>query len=1309
MNTPLARLSHRLGCALALAVGLTLLLSTGASADLTFGSLGSGAGQTDEPEGVAVDRTTQRLYVADRNNNRIDVFKADGSFAMAFGWGVADGTTKALQSCTTTCFKGLAGSGAGQMDSPAQIAVDNSGGPSQGDVYVGTDNFRVQKFGPGGEFKLAFGTQGKGKCQLSRTDDPIAVGPGGIVYVADSARVGPAESEGFIDRIQKFEASGACLEEVALFNGKRPFPNLAVDSSGDVYVADDSGLHGIQKFHPNGLEYGAPYPLDNANFTTALAVDGADNLFAAQGESAPGRTFWVIAEYDSAGNTLRRFGYDAVEHPLRGIAVLPSAAGDVFASEVEVGIRYLAFPPPGPIAPPSTVKATVVGNTKATLNAQVNPEGKASTYHFDYVDQKGFEESGFSASKSTPQSASIGSDFHLHAAKAEIGCPKPEEPPQASCLTPDTTYHFRIAVKDAEGNEGEVQSTFKTQPPLRIEATYATEVGTDTATLHAEVNPLGIPATGHFQYVDEAAYEADVQAQGEGHGFDHASNAPSAGQLDFGEGEAPLIRGATIFPLTPGTTYRYRLIAEDPFVTVVGPERTLTTFAPLGAEEEDPCANEALRGGPAAFLPDCRGYEMVSPLEKNNGDVLPPIEAFTELPAALNQSSPSGEKLTYSSARTFGDALSAPLSAQYVAARDPEAGWQTHAIVPPRSAPVLTPGKQLDTEFKAFSPDLCDAWLRTTAEPVLAEGAIPRFPNLYHRRDDECGGPSFEALTTVPPQFETTESPYAGQHYASLELQGLSADGAKAIYVVTDNLTEDAPPQSPSCLEDLISGSDCRLRLYVQSASDPDPHFVCILPSGAPAPACTAGLPADNTGTMRESRIENAMSADGSRVFWTSFIGVPGRGKIYLRENPAAPPSELVGGECIEAEKACTIAVSKDAEALSGANSSEYWAAARDGSKAIFTSGQNLNTGEDLYEFAVDTKTTHLIAHKVVGVLGASEDASYVYFASTKDLGGGAIGGEPNLYLYHGGTFSFVATLANADLPNISEESPLAVEPRRQLARVSPDGRHAAFMSFGQPTGYDNHDATNGKAAGEVYLYDAAANEGQGKLICPSCNPSGTRPIGSNFAFKSGREYWAAAHIPLALNSLYASRALADDGRRLYFASADALSPRDTNGAQDVYQWEQGGAGGCEEGDTSFAPASGGCLTLISSGKSSLDSEFVDASPNGHDVFFSTLSALVSQDYGLVDIYDARVGGGFPEPPNSPAPCEGEACQSPPEAPNDPTPASSAFQGAGNVVEGKPASCRKPKVRRRGRCVPRKHHKRAHGHKRASHKGRAGL
>ena len=153
-----------------------------------------------------------------------------------------------------------------------------------------------------------------------------------------------------------------------------------------------------------------------------------------------------------------------------------------------------------------------------------------------------------------------------------------------------------------------------------------------------------------------------------------------------------------------------------------------------------------------------------------------------------------------------------------------------------------------------------------------------------------------------------------------------------------------------------------------------------------------------------------------------------------------------------------------------------------------------------------------------------------------------------------------------------------------------------------------------------------------------------------------------------------------------YFESQDALTSRDSNGRLDVYQWERvgaGGAEGCSAAKPSFSAAAGGCIDLISSGQSERNSEIVDADPSGSDVFFATLSGLLPEDYGLVDIYDARVGGGLPSPPAPPIECEAENCQHPPAAPAFPTPSSLGYEGPANVKEGskKPPPCPKGKHR----------------------------
>jgi hypothetical protein len=347
----------------------------------------------------------------------------------------------------------------------------------------------------------------------------------------------------------------------------------------------------------------------------------------------------------------------------------------------------------------------------------------------------------------------------------------------------------------------------------------------------------------------------------------------------------------------------------------------------------------------------------------------------------------------------------------------------------------------------------------------------------------------------------------------------------------------------------------------------------------------------------------------------------------------------------------------------------QFLTAATDGSKAIFLKNEKEGTS-DLYEYDVEAEEATLIAHGVSGLLGASRDASRLYFASTEELGGEGQAGKPNLYFYEAGKGStYIATLSALDARtgNGAAPTPVNPEPIKHSSRVSPDGMSAAFVSNASLTGYDNLDAQNGKADAEVYHYDAATN----RLACVSCNPSGARPSGRD-VLAEGDEYWTAARIRVWPSQQYAPRNLSEDGSRLFFESFDGLVPRDNNAKQDVYEWEASeDAKGCEEaGAELYVAASGGCLSLISSGESPLDSSFVDASPDGHDVFFNTGSSLVAQDSGLADIYDARVEGGFASQPGTPAACEGEACQGVPAPPNDPTPASAAFEGAGNVGEG---------------------------------------
>ena len=132
--------------------------------------------------------------------------------------------------------------------------------------------------------------------------------------------------------------------------------------------------------------------------------------------------------------------------------------------------------------------------------------------------------------------------------------------------------------------------------------------------------------------------------------------------------------------------------------------------------------------------------------------------------------------------------------------------------------------------------------------------------------------------------------------------------------------------------------------------------------------------------------------------------------------------------------------------------------------------------------------------------------------------------------------------------------------------------------------------------------------------------------------------------------------------------------PQDVDGTEDVYEYEPPGVGSCTTSSATYGESSGGCVGLISSGTSPVESGFLDASENGEDVFFLTAEKLVPQDTDTAfDVYDAHVCT-TQEPcvsaPVSPPECTtAEGCRAAP-APQPSifgAPPSATFSGSGNT------------------------------------------
>ena len=142
---------------------------------VTRANKGSGEGELDFPWGVAVDRLTSNIYIADHSNHRVQVFSQEGKFLFTFGESHGAGKmNKPLGICIfdgrvyVTQFSGHCiliykldgtfvnqaggvGRGEGQLNNPYNLAIDEV----NGDIYVcDGGNNRIQIFSA----ELAFET-----------------------------------------------------------------------------------------------------------------------------------------------------------------------------------------------------------------------------------------------------------------------------------------------------------------------------------------------------------------------------------------------------------------------------------------------------------------------------------------------------------------------------------------------------------------------------------------------------------------------------------------------------------------------------------------------------------------------------------------------------------------------------------------------------------------------------------------------------------------------------------------------------------------------------------------------------------------------------------------------------------------------------------------------------------------------------------------------------------------------------------------------------------------------------------------------
>ena len=1007
-----------------------------------------------------------------------------------------------------------------------------------------------------------------------------------------------------------------------------------------------------------------------------LAESGTIEGAAAESDPAPGAGIPV----PSAPVNLTNLS-PGTEYAFR---LLANYAGSLEATSSEGTFTTLAVTPPVvTIAAPAGVDAD-----SADLSGTVDPTGTDPTFnsewHFEYATKADFSDAQWAGGGTV--SGNVATEV-----KAE-----------ATNLKPNTTYFLRLVASNAGGSStSSLDPSFTTDAvPPTVTALSANGVGTESARLRGRLNPNGSATSYWFEWGTA----------------DCASNPctalPAGKDGEAGDGHAEIKVSQELEELEAGTTYHFRLVADNGTGgEIAGADATFTTTPATD------CANAGAPG--VGTLPDCRAYEMVSPPDKNGGDVM---GNTTRTRAAAD-----GDAVGFASLGGFGDAIGTGVSADYLSVRGAER-WQTHSIMPPnpgtpaQSNTGLVQPMYLGDYTDDLSSGVFHSWAPQTEDPNVAQ-----VPNLY-RRDDlrTPGAGSYDLLTACPLCAEPGEAPLpalapdnTGPYFFAHRFAAASPDLTRVVFESRLRLTSDAPGQPALCKPATPNpfGVFCPVMTY--EWHDGEVSLVGILPNGEAADVSIPGQGVEAQLPPRTSYAPHVVS-DGSdghtRVFFTQPTDANGKTSSDL--DPVSEPNAVyflststTGKLFMRLDNTTTVQLNSSERTVPGTFApAEYLDASADGTRVFFMSGEALTddaTGRGIYMYdaskpdsAPDNLTLMTPDNEpadngnAVGMIGASDDGHYAYLL----VSGGLVAGDPafstQFYLWHDGELTRIGPAPDSDA--LREQMGAGVNwiLVNKQSRVTPDGRHLLFSTvdgaaYGNDHGICEQNLSGKAGCRELYLYDTDTDT----VECVSCDPQGVPPNGMPGAgMASVQGYAGLPGVGGSRTSTHTSHALTDDGSRVFFNTEEALVPEDTNGVIDAYRYD----------------AETNSVALLSSGTDKSGSWFLDANRDGSDVFFMTRERLSGWDVDSnYDLYDARIGGGLPEPVPTTAPCAGDACR-PPQTPAPPqsSPASSALVGPGN-----PTTTRKcPKGRRpvragKGkptRCVKKRGKRAANANRRAS-------
>ncbi len=751
------------------------------------------------------------------------------------------------------------------------------------------------------------------------------------------------------------------------------------------------------------------------------------------------------------------------------------------------------------------------------------------------------------------------------------------------------------------------------------------------------------------------------------------------------------------------------------------------------------CGPALLTPCSALALPEGRHYEMVSPPYKGAYGVF-------SLEGVAVAGAGEGDSVVFHSLGVFAGEPNSGSSGSYIARREVK-GWSTEALLPPAG----------------ISPASVITQLSPTLESSLFVAFVGPNNGFVESLEGTEAGFLLHGLNTPEAPYEVAGillKRLDGKHITLGGSTSASADLCRLVFYLgyageEEALLPDAKGKGTTqSLYELVAGSTApgcgsqspslRLVGVNNKLLNEEPEAI--------DPHCPVYLGANS---FTEGNAYNAVSADGSEIFFTTNANrtepyCDGNGGVYPG-NPAILYVRLGGERTLEVSTPiaadCQSGPCKSAAQMRA----EFVGANEAGTKVFFMTSQPLVTGdtdtsENLYMAVIGCppanseceaskrEVTSLVqvshvpnageAAEVQGVSVVSADGARVYFVARDVLSEGAnaegnspVKGADNLYVYdtEEETTHFIADLCSG--PGLSGGN---VEDRRcpdnleqgeahegartdkgqwtsyKELQTTGNGAYLVFSSFGQLI--DSGPQADTDTARDVYRYDALAET----LDRVSIGQEGYDANGNNNSDNAEIPVLEQGG-PLTQDDEMSYRAISEDGSRIVFETADPLSPDASNGLTNAYEWHK--EPGWSEGRVSLVSSGSDEQSVGLFGEGMERAQGIVITPSGRDIFFQTVQGLLPQDTdGAKDVYDARLGSGFPAAPAPLRQCSGEACYGPLTNPAPLLVPGSVVQAPGENLTAPAAAKAKPK-RAKTKQKPKKKSKAKV--KRAAHGGTA--